>query len=509
MKDYKDCDYTFFFSYSSKDNKAELEWIDQLYEKISQTTEGQLPFSFEYKGGAKYSSDPLVSGKIDDKLRQRMDNSYAYIAVVGDSYLESDFCKLEFDYISKQLKKINSDGRAFVISMSKNAQIKLEQMNLNNFVINKLYDNSSNKILDMDSKDLATILKSIGREISKSVEENSKNPISKNHDVIFEEQILFRVGVVPVSHGIKECVDSFIEKVENDSNGSVNIVQFTVGELAEVEDFSDYLGNYDCILIPYAMETPLWPREPGGIISTICNDYKKSGSRDNLLFWFVDGHSNAMEEDNRHYEYFSKLRSKSHDEKWIYNHLLSQGDSDISSKEDEHKKAIVYIESNDFEKYEWQSLADCMRNSWDLLNEDDKDNQPLTLAARSIDIPKWLSETRGKNSENNKLVSKGDGFVVLWGHKDTKSLEQHIDFIENHTPGVNPPPGIIAYLIPPKDKKNAHNAYIWQIACFENHYATQETVEPIETKDMHTSDVIKQFLKKVRKRKLASTSSAA
>lgn len=507
MKDYIDCEYTFFLSYSSKDNKAELKWIDQLYEKISQTTEGRLPFSFEYKSGSRYSTDPVVSGKLDDKLTQRLDNSFAYIAVVGDSYLESDFCKLEFDYISKRLDQINADGRAFIIAMTKNAMRKLEQMNLNNFVINKLYDESSNEIMDMNSKELETILKNIGKEISKSVEANSQNPTSQHHDVIFEEQILFRLGIIPVSHGIQERVDKFIETLENDSSGSVHIVRFTVGELAEVEDFSNYLGNFDCVLIPFAMQTPLWPREPGGIISTICNDYKNNGSADNLLFWFIDDSSMQMDEQNKHFECLSQLKEKSHDEKWIYNYLLHQGDADVNSEE-EQKKAIVYIESNDFEKYEWQSLADCIRHSWDILNDRDKDNQPLTLAARSIDIPKWLSETRGKNSENNKLVSKGDGFVVLWGHKDTNSLEQHIDFIENHTPGTNPPPGIIAYLIPPKDKKNAHNAYIWQIACFENHYSTEETILPVESQDMHTSDVIEQFLKKVRHRKLAATNSA-
>ena len=508
MKDYKDCDYTFFFSYSSKDNDAQLNWIDDLYAKISQTTEGHLPLSFEYKNGSKYSIDPLVTGKIDDKLTQRMDSSFAYIAIVGDNYLESEFCNLEFDYISKRLSQMNADGRAFIIAMTKNVMRKLEQMNLGNFVINKLYDKSSDKLMDMDSKALITILKTIGKEISNSIEENSKNPVSQTNDVIFEEQILFRLGIIPVTHRIQERVDKFIETVENDSNGSVHIVQFTVGELAEVEDFSNYLGNYDCVLIPYTMETPLWPREPGGLISTICNDYENSSSADNLQFWFIDDSSMQMNEQNRHFEFLSKLKEKSHDEKWIYNYLLNQGDADVNKKEEEHKKAIVYIESNDFEKYEWQSLADCMRNSWDLLNDGDENNQPLTLAARSIDIPKWLSETRGKNSENNKLVSKGDGFVVLWGHKDSKSLEQHIDFIENHTPGVNPPPGIIAYLIPPKDKEHAHNAYIWQIACFENHYSTEETILPVESKDMHTSDVIKHFLKKVRQRKLAATNSS-
>ncbi len=519
MKSYEECNYSFFYSFSSKDDDKNQEWITSFHKAFEKTLDGAIsPDVKEYKPSYMYKQDPIVSGNTEKKLNKKLNAAFAYVAVIDENYLQSEACDLEFRHMKQYFDSEESDGRVFIIALSKKAYTEIEKK-LDGYTINPAYDFKRDELWDVNSKDAKQLSRSIVKDIRRSVEEAVNNNSIPTGQTIFTERNILKVGVLPVTRSITTQIDELFDEVKEMIQGGIKVEKLSEEAIAQTiilkpQELENYFDEFDFLLQPYCLEHPLGDELcGGGLVVKIADKLKEyivpNDKQDKgLILWHLN-ELDSLKEQSEHYLPLDCLKEKAKPTSDVIKLLAQKADEDITANTDDGDVARVYIESNKIERNHWESLEEIMQEIWSELNEE-KDAQSLTIAAKCIDIPTMCNKSNITDNERLDL-SKADGFVVLWGEeKNPKALEDQIEFIDNETlrskvklpPNLpKTPPGMIAYLVPPKDKENVPAAYLWRIASFSNEDPKLGKIRPLTGNNTNLS--VEQFLRQVRKRRLA------
>lgn len=115
-----------FFSYAAGDdiawNKFVTEFARQLDRGLAPRTRRQgikMPTTF------LYGKDPLVQGNLANRLREKVDASFAMFVFVHDCYLISDFCLQELQHFKELFGDEGFRDRLYIVAMSRPAITEL------------------------------------------------------------------------------------------------------------------------------------------------------------------------------------------------------------------------------------------------------------------------------------------------------------------------------------------------------------------------------------------------
>jgi hypothetical protein len=91
-----------------------------------------------------------------------------------------------------------------------------------------------------------------------------------------------------------------------------------------------------------------------------------------------------------------------------------------------------------------------------------------------------------------------DGIVLLWGKKPEDSLLAQIRKVDDRLPRPDPPPGIVAYLMPqqPVPEYTPLEAKYWKVLQFQD--ADKDTIDIVPTE----GDRLQKFLKAILDRSI-------
>ena len=112
--------YSAFISYASDDDDAWNSFVscftDELNKALAPRLRG-IPVPQAHLSG----DDPLVGGRLSDKLRQNVDDSFAMFIFVHDNYLASEWCLHELEYFKSLFGDRGFRERLYLIAMSEDA----------------------------------------------------------------------------------------------------------------------------------------------------------------------------------------------------------------------------------------------------------------------------------------------------------------------------------------------------------------------------------------------------
>ncbi len=171
MKAYKDCRNSFFYSFSRIDNNRYGGWIlDTFHKKIKQTTMGVIEPINEFYPSTEYVNDPIISGKLNDEIVTRIENSFAFIAVVGEAYIKQNFCDLELEYIKSKLDNSMAKNRVFLIAINDKAKNALiEKTKDSGFTVIPFFDDNKRRPTSMTNQELVDLAMDISEKIGESI----------------------------------------------------------------------------------------------------------------------------------------------------------------------------------------------------------------------------------------------------------------------------------------------------------------------------------------------------
>lgn len=482
MKNYNDCNYSFFFSFSSADNDMRLDWITNCYDLLKKTTKGHISTIGDFKEPFYYVDEKILHGRLDAKIKRKLSESYAYIAVVDENYLKSSICDIEFDYIKDCIDRDETDVLAFVFVLSEDAaEILNNKYELSDYTVHHVYK-SNGSLIPTTDQEIKELLQDIGKCISKHIENENKR--EKQPEYI-EAGISLATDTASVSGtaggislAIGPCTDDITDKVadlihqlEKTHPQGLDIRRLTEKDFSSISNpkkLGNFLSQFDLIIQPFSMLPPVYGLfQQGGLIASIQQSLEAVNQSDKLKTWYVDIDHDRAELNHGHIDFLRDLKTsalKLPEILQLLDHRLNP--VVVPTAKD---KAVIYIESSTLEKNHWQSLAAEIKKKWNSLNNRGGPEQPMYLVFRTMDFPNLMNDRHTTSRDKQQILSQADGVIVLWGYKDVQSLISHISFIEDQTLNTRTPEGIIAYLSPPqKDSKSRYASMGWDIVSFLN-----------------------------------------
>jgi hypothetical protein len=150
----------------------------------------------------------------------------------------------------------------------------------------------------------------------------------------------------------------------------------------------------------------------------------------------------------------------------------------------------IYIESNQHDVDLWEDLGKRMTKKWD----------ELVVKAGDPSLPRLSLFPRGLSLQRleKEQFDDADGIVLLWGKKPEDSLLAQIRKVDDRLPRPDPPPGIVAYLMPqqPVPDYTPLEAKYWKVLQFQD--ADKDTIDIVPTE----GDRLQKFLKAILDRSI-------
>jgi hypothetical protein len=148
----------------------------------------------------------------------------------------------------------------------------------------------------------------------------------------------------------------------------------------------------------------------------------------------------------------------------------------------------IYIESNQHDVDLWEYLGRRMTKKWD----------ELVVKAGDPSLPRLSLFPRGLSLQRleKEQFDDADGIVLLWGKKPEDSLLAQIRKVDDRLPRPDPPPGIVAYLMPqqPQPEYTPMEAKYWKVLQFKD--ADKRTIDIVPAE----GDRLQNFLEDVLER---------
>jgi hypothetical protein len=120
LPEYSACMHSLFISYAHADDIGHNRWVEALRDAIWNRLAG-LPRDI-IRHGIHFSQENGPSaGHLGHELEERVRKSFALLLVVGDRYVDSNWCERELELFTKIFGVEGTKSRLFVVVMSKSA----------------------------------------------------------------------------------------------------------------------------------------------------------------------------------------------------------------------------------------------------------------------------------------------------------------------------------------------------------------------------------------------------
>jgi hypothetical protein len=510
----QDCRYSVFVSYAHADDHYWGGWISQFCDQLllslnnSPKLRGKRPPPLHLSG-----DNGPVSGRLSDELRERVAASFAMVIVVHDNYALSDWCLRELAYFREVCGDDSYRDRLYVVAMSAEAIERVSaspgwqellpgadqlwmpfyeagrpQRPLDVFMSEGVLDRDFREPFERLRDDLVDKLKLAAgvapqRRVAPAAVAtawSASRPMLLPEASPQAEPVL----LLGCSHaGLQPKVQALLTQL---AARGIEATELSAASLDQ--DFAEFAQARQLVL-PYDDQPPWLAKSlPGGVLAMQRNAWLAQGHAAADLMW-LDLRTDPSAEPQGAARFVADLDAASITTPQLLDRLEQA--SAPPPAPDAPLGVRIFIESNTRpgENHVWLILGDQIRRRWYALFPDASAVPPLTLDTVGLPVDELDAVTS---------LDTADGVVLLWGRKDSRSLQAQIDrVLRKLPPSREAVPGLVAYLMPPQVSEGPVPAWIWQVLRFD--VGDGDVIDVVDEEE----DDLQRFLKRVLRRRLA------
>ena len=538
MKPLKDCEFTAFISYAHADDMAWFNWVTQFRNELERGLQAllrgvRLP-RFHLSG-----ENGPVAGALSEELLKRVDNSFAMIIVVHDSYAQSDWCLKELAYFKTLFGEQGFRERLYIVALSEAAMLQVtsspawqQLMPCDDQVWMPFFDpTDKNRPLDIYMgpglvapafrmpferlrSDFAAKLRQAAlaplaqlaplallSPLSPSSPSSPLSPLSplaapapapgpqREADTL---ALLSAAAATPA-----EAAPALLGFVPASATAAANAAVLTLKThgvparllLQDVvfTDFADFTTADHLVLAFDDSPLMLGSMAAGGHLQLQRDAWLRKGRPADGLHWLdlrsapgapgaLHGAAAWVAAQGVESMALLALADKLRPAAPVAPPLQVQG-------------VRIYIESNRYERNLWEALGEQIGVKWGAVCQRMAPGRVPALQLRTRGLPV-------DQIDSFPSLDDADGVVLLWGRKTSEALVAQINKVENKmAPGRDAAPGIVAYLMPPQQATEPMPAWGWQVLRFNA--KSEDSIDVLSEE----SDELERFLKKVYQRR--------
>ncbi len=510
-----DCRYSVFVSYAHADDRYWGGWVSQLCEQLwvslnnTPKLRGQKPPPLHKSG-----DNGPVSGRLSDELRERVADSFAMVIVVHDNYALSDWCLRELEYFREVCGEADYRDRLYVLAMSAEAIEKVSsgggwqallpgadqlwmpffeparpQRPLKVFLQEGVLDDAFLQQFERLRDDLVDKLKLAAAQprrrpvpvLPPAAEWTPSRPMPLAGAAPPTPALLLGLA----SSGLQAQVQTVLAQL---AARGVQVAE--LGSTALDNDFAD-LARAQQLVLPFDDQAPpLGAAVEGGVLALQRNAWLAQGHAPADLLW-LDLRADPAAAPRGAARFVAGLDVAPVTLAQLLARLALA--SAPAPPVDAPRGVRIFIESNarPGEHHLWMTLGDQIRRRW----------YSLFPELKAAEVPPLILDTVGLPVDELDAVTTldtADGVVLLWGRKDSRSLQAQIDrVLRKLPPSRDAVPGLVAYLMPPQVAQGRVPAWIWQVLRFD--VSDADGIDVIDEEE----DDLQRFLRRVLSRRLA------
>jgi len=449
---FKDCDYSLFISYAHKDDSSEFNWVEALRDAIymrldkldNDIVKKELHFSHE---------NGPTGGTLGWQLQDRVARSFGMLLVVGEKYVDSEWCEKELQFFHDTFGPAGMAGRLYVAAMTKDAITRAEQgeqwqkcMPADQLWVPMFSDAEPNRPLSHRTIDGSPGFPGAFLMQASKIADRLIDEIEKDHRRAIQQASAPAVVAVPRSSGtarrqivIGPHTASLADKVRTIKLALENAgAEVSVLERNAIDDFDPDSGRplrpmlvpADVLVVPMTHEVPLQAAIDGGHVTLLSREWAAAGKADRDLVWYRPADIEVPAEQmasERHLKCFNQLSPVCANETSLISHLFGIGAG----------TAIRLHIENHPQEHAFKRLARQLEDAWDALPPD-----PTRPMLRCVSLELDDLANASKDVAGVMLLLP----VEL---KDPKSLLDQIDQVQRTIPKKGTYPGCVAILYNP------------------------------------------------------------
>lgn len=495
----QNCRYSAFVSYAHADDTFWGGWVTQFSEQLrlslnnSPRLRGRRPPPLHLSG-----DNGPVAGRLSDELRERVAASFAMVIVVHENYAQSEWCLRELEYFREVSGDDSYRERLYVVAMSEDAvqrvcasprwqqllpgadqlwipffELARPQRPLDVFLAEGVVHRDFREPFERLRDDLVDKLGS-GRVLPPPPSPPPPPPTSAAELLIG----IVATELLPQARALAtQLVARGLQPAE-------------LGPDALARNFAEFAGARHLVL-PFDQHPPwLANAVDGGVLALQRNAWLAQGHAAEDLLWL------------------DLRRDPAAVPEGAARFVAAQGVPMLTPRQLEallapaqppppppppSRGVRIFIESNarPGEHDLWLGLGDQIRRRWYSLFPETGAAEVPPLVLDTVGLPvDELDEVTG--------LDTADGVVLLWGRKDSRSLQAQIDrVLRKLPPSREAVPGLVAYLMPPHVSEGRVPAWIWQVLRFD--FSSDGLIDIVDEEE----DDLQRFLKRVLRRRLA------
>jgi hypothetical protein len=512
----QDCRYSAFVSYAHADDHYWGGWISQFCDQLllslnnSPKLRGKRPPPLHLSG-----DNGPVSGRLSDELRERVAASFAMVIVVHENYAQSEWCLRELEYFREVCGDDSYRDRLYVVAMSVDAIERVTaspgwqgllpgadqlwmpfyetgrpQRPLDVFMSEGVLDRDFREPFERLRDDLVDKLKLAAglAPQRRAAAEAVASPWSASRPMLLPEAA---PNVAPVllfgcsSAALQPKVHAVMAQL---AARGVQATELSAASLDQ--DFAEFAQARQLVL-PFDDQPPWLAKSvPGGVLAMQRNAWLAQGHAATDLMW-LDLRTDLSAEPEGAARFVADLDAATISAPQLLDRLETA--SAPPPPPDTPRGVRIFIESNarPGEHHLWMILGDQIRRRWYALFPETSSSAvpPLTLDTVGLPVDE-LDAVTG--------LDTADGVVLLWGRKDSRSLQAQIDrVLRKLPPSREAVPGLVAYLMPPQVSEGPVPAWIWQVLRFD--VSGADVINVVDEEE----DDLQRFLRRVLRRRLA------
>ncbi len=511
MKPLSECRYSTFISYAHAADKAHGRWVTQFQTVLSETLQGRieaLPGERRRVPGMHMSGiNGPVAGNLGPTLEKSIADSFAMVIVADDAYVNSGWCLNELEYFRSLFGERGFAERLYVIAMTRSgidalsAKPEWRRLTPSDLVWIPFYDeaapNSPMRVY-LDNEVLTTRFQSqLDRVVNRLVQSILQPPVPTRAAVApLQRQ---QDGQAPgpaqqqgpgrVLFGVP--APEFAAKVQSlaDQLRTLGTPVQLLGDEALEGDLTE-MDNADTLVLSIGTGggLPAYRNVKGGHLALQRDTWLDKHRPATGLLWLDLRHLPCATPPGKgHQDLLAEVGAQALPPAALLQRLQPPPPVALQPVSAVRAERInIYIESNQHEVDVWDDLGERIKLRWQKLL---KQYEPAT-------VPPLYLHARGLPLQriDDEQLDDADGVVLLWGNKTEESLRAQIRKVESKILG-EPPPGIVAYLIPQRDDpQQAIEAKLWNVLRFQDSTSADIDIVPKE------SERLDKFLYKILNR---------
>ncbi len=549
MKPLKDCEFTAFISYAHADDAAWFGWIRQFRDELERSLGAMLRGVRLPRMHLSGENGP-VAGALSLELQERVAKAFAMIIVVHDNYAQSAWCLKELEYFKSLFGDDGFRQRLYIVAMSESAIAAVsggkdwqrlmpgsDQVWLSFYEASdrtrpvdvymapglvspafrapfeRLRADFADKLRqavadDASPRSVATapavpaLPGALRQAAAGSAAAAADLPASAEVvDVLLPGlQTAVPATALPpaaagqVSAGLGRVLLGFVPKTSEAALGPCRQALLAAGVQLQAITQDVVYGSFSefdeaqHLVLPFDDSLPMMPIVgPGGHLQVLHDAWLKQGRPANQVHWLdLRSAPPPVAQWQGAAAYVASLGQAGCSLQGLLKQWLPAAPAagPVAAR-----PVRIYIESNRHERTLWEPLGEQIRRRWQVLCAEMAPGRvpPLNLRARGLPV---------EEIDRFPNLDDADGVVLLWGRKTSEALVAQINKVEGKLSiGLQVPPGIVAYLMPPQAATEPVPAWGWQVLRFRA--ADEDHIDVVEEE----RDELTRFLRKVFKRR--------